>query len=393
MGWFSADEIIAPVTNTNSSERNETAIAVAACVLAAVAVSYIAVKLLAKLHRQQTERFRKRYKTLKEKATECLEILQGNLEDTTTSESENSDSDEIQMAAKLDLSLALKVVSIFTGDCAELGHFLETVDLLKAYSENVPETALLTFLRTRLTRASHGVIEKAKSIDEAKKILKDKFSVRITPKAVENELNQMKQTNKTFSEFGAEIEKLATKLASAQVSNDTFATEAAAANIVQPIAVQAFVNGLKNHQTAFFLKARNPGTLTKAISDALEVNDTSDESIMWIQPRFRRYNNNPRGNWRGRGRGFRVRGGNRGRGQFYQNQGNPNNRNNYQRGNYNQGNNNRRFNNNNNNNENNDDANNRNNDRGRQQNNRHANMAEQENGNNEEVNVANLFRE
>lgn len=57
MGWFSADEIVAPVAaGTTPSESHATAQTVALCVLAAVAVGYIAVKMLSKLHRQHIER-------------------------------------------------------------------------------------------------------------------------------------------------------------------------------------------------------------------------------------------------------------------------------------------------------------------------------------------------
>lgn len=77
-----------------------------------------------------------------------------------------------------------------------------------------------------------------------------------------------KAATQIHPDFGSEIEKLTTKLAAALVPNNTFATEAATFNIVQPIAVQAFIAGLKNPQTAFFLKARNPTTLNKTISDA-----------------------------------------------------------------------------------------------------------------------------
>lgn len=55
MGWFSADEVVAPVINSKS-EQNHTAQTVAICVIAALAVSYIAVKFISKLLRQQTER-------------------------------------------------------------------------------------------------------------------------------------------------------------------------------------------------------------------------------------------------------------------------------------------------------------------------------------------------
>lgn len=57
MGWFSADEIVAPVAvGAAQSETHTTAQTVSLCVLAAVAVGYIATKMLTKLHRQHIER-------------------------------------------------------------------------------------------------------------------------------------------------------------------------------------------------------------------------------------------------------------------------------------------------------------------------------------------------
>ena len=133
---------------------------------------------------------------------------------------------------------------------------------------------------------------------------------------MENELKQVKQNDKPISEYGTEVENLSTKLASAHVSNNTFPSEAAAESIVQPIAVNAFINGLKNPQTAFFLRARNPTTLNAAISDALEVMPVSDENVLW-------YNHHRgRGNYRN-GRNFRSRG--RGRYNWNYNRGNSHN--------------------------------------------------------------------
>lgn len=59
MGWFSADEIVAPAVVSNA-ESHHTAQTVALCVLATVAVGYIVVKSLMKCHRQQTERVAER---------------------------------------------------------------------------------------------------------------------------------------------------------------------------------------------------------------------------------------------------------------------------------------------------------------------------------------------
>lgn len=62
MGWFSADEIVAPapVVNIGKSEGHHAAQTIALCVLSAVAVGYVVLKGLLKLHRQHTERVAER---------------------------------------------------------------------------------------------------------------------------------------------------------------------------------------------------------------------------------------------------------------------------------------------------------------------------------------------
>lgn len=77
-------------------------------------------------------------------------------------------------------------------------------------------------MRSRLTGAARGSIEAA-TIEGAFAELRRKFAIRLTPIAVEAELRQTKQkNNKTITEFGQEVEKLATKLAAAHVSSGTF---------------------------------------------------------------------------------------------------------------------------------------------------------------------------
>lgn len=193
------------------------------------------------------------------------------------------------------------------------------------------------------------------------------------------------------------VNELAAKLAAAHVSHGTFPDEAAADAIVQPIAVKAFTNGLKDPKAQFFLKARNPGTLTKAISDALEVNTTdNEETAMWVYAGPSRYK--PQHTFRGRGNYHRPRGNFRGR--FNNNQrGNYQGRGRYQ-DRYQNENNYQRNNENNNHNNNNYPQNNRGNNRGRQ---RHANVVahepqqqQQQRQNAEEEDVANvidLFRD
>lgn len=59
MGWFSADEIVAPAVLSNA-EGHHTAQAVALCILAGVAVGYLLVKAVSKCHRRETERVAER---------------------------------------------------------------------------------------------------------------------------------------------------------------------------------------------------------------------------------------------------------------------------------------------------------------------------------------------
>lgn len=275
-----------------------------------------------------------RYKTLSRTINECLELLkeqqleesnlqdlfeEGKVEEEIGEEEEEEESEpfcEVEnfTMAALDLGLALKIIDKFNGDSLELGHFLETVDLLKAYSANVPEANLITFIKTRLVSSAHGAIEGATTIDEAKQLLTTKFAVKLTPMACEAELKQIRQHKQTITEFGKSVEQLAAKLATAHVSTKTFANEAAADAIVQPVAINAFITGLGNPQTAFFVKARNPPTLNRAISDALEVVPVKNEEINWYQSykaggsyrhsrgmRPGNGNFNRRGNYRGRG--------------------------------------------------------------------------------------------
>lgn len=117
--------------------------------------------------------------------------------------------------ARLVLALALKIFDKFNGNSLEVGHFLETIDLLKTYSEGVPEQVLLTFLKTRLVRVAHGAIENAVTVDAAKQALQTKFAMLLTPTACEAELKMARQNKKSITEYGKEVEQLAAKLATA----------------------------------------------------------------------------------------------------------------------------------------------------------------------------------
>lgn len=304
---------------------------------------------------------------------------------------------------KFNLGLALKLVEKYDGDAITLNNFIETIELLKDDSANIADAIIIKFIKSRLTGAAHGAIDTAATVKDAIDALREKFAVKLTPKAVEAEMRQVKQGN-SISEYGAEIDKLAAKLSAAYVSNKTFSTEAAASSIVQPIAVDVFISGLKNSAQAFLVKARNPTTLNVAISHALESSATqNDATALWFtrEGNSRNQGNNYRGNTRNRQGNFQR---NNRQGNFqgnnnrnYQNNGtqrNNNSNNNYQRGNG------RRYSNNNNNNNHNNYNYNNNRNQNNNQNNRNNNtqnvrltepVSQNSTGNNQNAAEANLI--
>lgn len=78
MGWFSADEIVAAPATASVSEGHHTAQMVSLCVFAVVAVGYVLLRALAKIHRQHTERVAERATrrdAAQVKGTPCQEML------------------------------------------------------------------------------------------------------------------------------------------------------------------------------------------------------------------------------------------------------------------------------------------------------------------------------
>ena len=173
-----------------------------------------------------------KFKTLKERIHECIKILKGKpLEEKSpadlstpeekdrvssseeeekeeASEEENFSSlesldskseDEIpKMAPKLDIGLALKLVKPFDGNVTVLTSYIESVELLFDYVEDVPGVDILKFLRTTLEGAAHGTIDGADSTEMTFNALRQKFAIKITPKAVENEMNYKRRTKDPF---------------------------------------------------------------------------------------------------------------------------------------------------------------------------------------------------
>lgn len=60
MGWFSADEIVAPTSSNSSGSDHNVAQTAALCVLAGVALGYILIRAVLKAHKRRTEQIAER---------------------------------------------------------------------------------------------------------------------------------------------------------------------------------------------------------------------------------------------------------------------------------------------------------------------------------------------
>lgn len=111
--------------------------------------------------------------------------------------------------------------------------------MVQSYSARVPVTDIIYFVKTRLIGPAHGAIDGGATFDQVADKLKEKLWVKITPKAIENEMLTLKQGKKTIYEFGNEINKCTC------------------------ITMDGFATGLRDTQTSLFIKARNSTNLTK----------------------------------------------------------------------------------------------------------------------------------
>ena len=159
----------------------------------------------------------------------------------------------INMATKVDLTLAIRIVEKYDGDAATLENWLNDVDVLHEHDTEVSPANFLSFMKSRLIGAARGTIDSATSLEEAKLALRLRFGVKLTPIAVEAELRSLRQKNKSVVEFAADIEKLSTKLAAAWVAKQPtlFPNEAAAKPVIEPVAVDTFIQGLKDQSVAY----------------------------------------------------------------------------------------------------------------------------------------------
>lgn len=162
-------------------------------------------------------------------------------------------------------------------------------------------------LKTRLSENAKIRLNKEyDSINELVKDIQDNFISKKSATTLFNQLHQVRQHDKSISQFGNEIDQLLSDLTLAQAGNDQ-ALLKTLRPVNEKIAINSFCNGVKNHEVRTILKARNVGSLKDAITVALdeERNKPSSSNVFYFHKKHGQVNRGFTNNYnRTRGRTF-----------------------------------------------------------------------------------------
>ncbi|XP_057670057.1 putative uncharacterized protein DDB_G0286901 [Diorhabda carinulata] len=183
----------------------------------------------------------------------------------------------------------------------------QLIDAIELYDGllNVAGKKLLTtfVLKTKLSQSAKLRLES--NYNSNADLIKDIKANLLTKKsaaALSNELHNARQLEKSIDEFGKSLEDLLVNLTLAQADGDSGAVKILrVAN--EKIAINAFANGLRNHELRTVIKARNYAKLKDAISGAKdeEISKKASSSAQVFHTRNKsdsRQNNAYRGNSR-----------------------------------------------------------------------------------------------
>ncbi|KAG7304334.1 hypothetical protein JYU34_011273 [Plutella xylostella] len=228
-----------------------------------------------------------------------------------------------------DLKTALSLFPVMTDDENCIKQLIDNIDYYGSLLEKREcKMNLINFiLKSRLSQSAKLKLDS--SYTSIQDLVKDMRSCLLTKKAataIQSKLLQIRQENKSITDYGKEISELLVDLTISQADGNS-ANYAILKPINEKMALKRFSDGLRNRRLSTIIAARNYDSLKDAIQGALDEEASSQPTsgdIMSLQHRpnyFRGF----------RGRQFR---GHRGRGNFHRGQSRPYNDangNNYQR--------------------------------------------------------------
>lgn len=210
------------------------------------------------------------------------------------SEGENNPSE----MADFDLKTAANLLPIMNDDELVTLQLIDAIELYETMLKDDSKKHLINFvIKTRLSyRAKLRIDPSYTTIKDLVTDMKKHLLTRKSDTALQSRLQNVKQNNRSISDFGEEVERLFTDLTISQADGNTDHYK-----ILKPLneknAIRRFSEGLRDRKISTIIAARNFASLKDAIRAA------QDEEVTAPAPPVFHYH---RGRSNGRGRGARV---------------------------------------------------------------------------------------
>lgn len=212
------------------------------------------------------------------------EIKTENLNDSQISVDSSSDNsfhdpdisclnNSITMADKLNISLALKIVPEFNGECShELDRFLSCCEIVLDPLADAEKVKFIQLLHSKLTGKAHDVLiyNQYDNFNDLKAELISQFGETKSVESINFELISVKQNqSEDVRSYANKIEKLLSLLNSASIKREGIGSAQAIRNLNAGTALRSFEEGLRE-PIRLVIKASRFKTLKEAINGALE---------------------------------------------------------------------------------------------------------------------------
>lgn len=194
---------------------------------------------------------------------------------TCKNSSDNSDNNHKgnseNMAEKFDLRTATSLLPCMDNSESTTKQLIDAMELYAQLLDDAGKILLVNYvLKVKLSQSAKLRLEKAyTSVESLIRDMKRHLLTKKSATALANQLHNAKQHQKSIDGFGKTIEELMVDLTLAQAENDENAVKVLS-KINEKVAVNAFANGLKNHELRTIIKARNFDNLKDAVCAAVE---------------------------------------------------------------------------------------------------------------------------
>lgn len=182
------------------------------------------------------------------------------------------------MGEKFDLKTAVTLLPVMNGKEDVTKQLIDSIELYNELLDDSGKKLLTKYvLKTRLSENAKIRLKQDYSNNQLLvQDLKKFFLTNKAPTALSVQLNNAKQSNKSIEDFGKSIEQLFVDLTIAQSEGNEQNFEILQ-TVNEKIAINAFSNGLNNHDLRNIIKARNYSKLNEAIRAAKDESIQSNE--------------------------------------------------------------------------------------------------------------------